>query len=111
MAGERAGFFVVEGVAVNPHQGKFRLETSRFLDNPTIPGGSDKAWFLLADPADLPAIEVVFLGGQEAPTIETADADFATLGIQLRGYHDFGVAKQDPRAAVKTLRISSNRPM
>lgn len=86
----------------NPHQGKFRLETSRYLDNPTIPGGSPAAWYLIADPADLPAIEVVFLGGQEAPTIETADADFATLGIQLRGYHDFGVAKQDPRAAVKS---------
>jgi hypothetical protein len=85
----------------NPHQGKFRLEMSRFLDNPKIPGGSSKAWYLLADPADLAAIEVVFLNGQEAPVIETADADFSTLGIQLRGYHDFGVAKQDPRAAVK----------
>ena len=85
----------------NPHQGKYRLEMSRFLDNPTIPGGSAKAWYLLADPADLAAIEVVFLNGQESPTIESTDADFSTLGIQLRGYHDFGVAKQDPRAAVK----------
>jgi hypothetical protein len=85
----------------NPHQGKFRLEMSRFLDNPKIPGGSDKAWYLLAEPADLAAIEVVFLNGQESPTIESTDADFATLGIQLRGYHDFGCSKQDPRAAVK----------
>ncbi|MCK6488479.1 MAG: hypothetical protein L6R48_09155 [Planctomycetes bacterium] len=85
----------------NPHQGKYRLEMSRFLDNPTIPGGSPKAWYLLADPADLAAIEVVFLNGQESPTIESTDADFSTLGIQLRGYHDFGVAKQDARAAVK----------
>jgi hypothetical protein len=85
----------------NPHQGKYRLEMSRFLDNPTIPGGSAKAWYLLADPADLAAIEVVFLNGQESPTIESTDADFSTLGIQLRGYHDFGVAKQDARAAVK----------
>jgi len=85
----------------NPHQGKFRLETSRFLNSPKIPGGSPKAWYLLADPADIAAIEVVFLNGQEAPVIETADADFSTLGIQLRGYHDFGCAKQDPRAAVK----------
>lgn len=85
----------------NPHQGKFRVEMSRYLDNPKIAGGSAKAWYLLAEPADLAAIEVVFLNGQEAPVIETADADFSTLGIQLRGYHDFGVAKQDPRAAVK----------
>lgn len=85
----------------NPHQGKFRVEMSRYLDNPKIAGGSPKAWYLLAEPADLAAIEVVFLNGQEAPVIETADADFSTMGIQLRGYHDFGVAKQDPRAAVK----------
>ena len=85
----------------NPHQGKFRVEMSRYLNSPGIPGGSAKAWYLLAEPRDLAAIEVVFLNGQEAPVIETADADFSTLGILLRGYHDFGVAKQDPRAALK----------
>ncbi len=89
----------------NIHQGKYRLEMSRFLDNPKIPGGSAKAWYLLAEPADLAAIEVVFLNGQESPTIESTDADFSTLGIQLRGYHDFGVAKQDPRAAVKAAGV------
>ncbi len=57
--------------------------------------------FLCHNPADLAAIEVVFLNGQEAPTIETADADFSVLGIQMRGYHDFGAALQESRAAVK----------
>ena len=47
-------------------------------------------------------IEVCFLNGQQNPTVETADADFNTLGIQMRGYHDFGVSKQDYRAAVKS---------
>ncbi len=46
-------------------------------------------------------IEVAFLNGQESPTIETAEADFSVLGIQMRGYHDFGVALQDPRGGVK----------
>ena len=41
-------------------------------------------------------IEVAFLNGQESPTIETADADFNMLGIQMRGYHDFGVNLQEP---------------
>ncbi|MBA3935845.1 MAG: phage portal protein [Planctomycetes bacterium] len=85
----------------NPHQGKFRVEISRYLSNPQYPGNSSKAWYLLADPNDLPAIEVVFLNGQEAPVIETAEADFATLGVQMRGYHDFGVALQEPRAGLK----------
>ena len=51
---------------------------------------------------DLPVIEVAFLNGQEAPTIETADADFNVLGVQMRGYHDFGVALQDPRGGLKS---------
>lgn len=86
----------------NPHQGKFRSEVSRYLGNSQYGGNSPKAWYLLADPGDLPVIEVAFLNGQESPTIETADADFNVLGIQMRGYHDFGVALQDPRGGVKS---------
>jgi len=86
----------------NPHQGKFRVEVSRYLGTPSLPGASNTAWYLLADPNDLPVIEVAFLNGQESPTIETADADFSVLGIQLRGYHDFGVALQDHRGGVKS---------
>jgi len=86
----------------NPHAGRFRAETSRYLSNSSYTGYSSAAWYLLADPADLAAIEVAFLNGQEAPTIETADADFNTLGIKMRGYHDFGVALQDKRAGVKS---------
>ena len=85
----------------NPHQGKFRVEVSRYLSNSRYTGNSSKAWYLLAEPNDLPVIEVAFLNGQESPTIETADADFSVLGIQMRGYHDFGVALQDPRGGAK----------
>jgi len=86
----------------NPHQGKFRVEVSRYLSNNQYPGFSDKAWYLLADPTDLPVIETAFLNGQESPTIETADADFNMLGIPMRGYHDFGVNLQEPRGGVKS---------
>jgi phage major head subunit gpT-like protein len=85
----------------NPHQGKFRTEVSRYLSNSHYTGNSSKAWYLLADPGDLPVIEVAFLNGQEAPTIETTEADFSVLGMLLRGVHDFGIACQDPRAGVK----------
>ncbi|MGE0606556.1 MAG: hypothetical protein AB7O62_05455 [Pirellulales bacterium] len=85
----------------NPHQGKFRVEVSRYLANAVYTGNSAKAWYLLAEPNDLPVIEVAFLNGQESPTIETADADFNVLGVQMRGYHDFGVALQDARGGVK----------
>ena len=85
----------------NPHVGKFRVEVGRYLANATYAGASAKAWYLLAEPADLPVIEVAFLNGQEAPVIETAEADFNVLGVQMRGYHDFGVALQDPRGGLK----------
>ena len=86
----------------NPHQGKFRSEVSRYLANSNYTGNSAKAWYLLADPGDLPVIEVCFLNGQESPTIETADADFNVLGVQMRGYHDFGVSLQDPKGGIKS---------
>ena len=85
----------------NPHQNKFRVEVSRYLSNSQYTGNSSKAWYLLSEATDLPVIEVAFLNGQESPTIETAEADFNKLGVQMRGYHDFGVALQDPRGGVK----------
>lgn len=36
--------------------------------------------------------------GIERATIETAAADFNMLGVQMRGYHDFGVALQERNA-------------
>jgi hypothetical protein len=57
---------------------------------------------LLGDPQDIPVIEVAALNGNPNPTVETADADFNTLGVQMRGYADFGVAKQNPLGGVKS---------
>jgi hypothetical protein len=86
----------------NPHQGKYRVEVSRYLGNTRYTGNSTKAWYLLSEPADLPVIEVAFLNGQESPTIETAEADFNVLGVQMRGYHDFGMALQDYRGGIRS---------
>jgi phage major head subunit gpT-like protein len=86
----------------NPHAGKYEVVSSPYLSNATITGNSTSAYYLMAAPADLSMIEVCFLNGVEAPTVEQADLDFTgPLGIQLRGYFDFGVAMVEPRAAVK----------
>ena len=85
----------------NPHAGKFTIACSAYLGNAAISGYSQKAWYLLADPNVLTGVEVAFLNGVDRPTVEKADADFNTLGVQFRGYIDFGIAMQDPRAAVK----------
>ena len=85
----------------NPHAGKFRTLYSAYLSNATLTGNSSTAWYLLANPADVPLIEVAFLNGRDVPTVETAEADFSVLGVQMRGYFDFGVALQDWRGGVK----------
>jgi len=85
----------------NPHVGKFDVVSSVYLSNAAFPGNSSKAWYLMADPNRLPTLEVAFLGGVDRPTVERADADFNTLGIQFRGYIDFGVREQDHRGALK----------
>ncbi|OQB78598.1 MAG: Mu-like prophage major head subunit gpT [Planctomycetes bacterium ADurb.Bin126] len=85
----------------NPHVGKFDVVSSVYLSNASFTGHSSKAWYLLADPNRLPAVEIAFLNGVDRPTVEKTDADFNTLGIQFRGYIDFGVREQDYRGAAK----------
>lgn len=84
----------------NPHAGKFEVVRSSFLGNASY-GNSNAAWFLLADPQDLAVIEIAFLNGQQTPIVERTTADFTNLGIQFRGYFDFGTNKQEYRGGVK----------
>lgn len=74
---------------------------SAYLSNAKITGNSAKAWYLLANPSDIPAIEICYLNGNRTPIIESAQADFENLGIKFRGYWDFGVRQQDWRAILK----------
>jgi hypothetical protein len=79
----------------------FELLMSRYLSNTSFTGASAKAWYLLADPQDLPVIETAFLNGNEMPTIETIELSQDQLGFGLRAYHDFGAALQEYRGGVK----------
>lgn len=90
-----------KNVASNVFAGMYRPEVSAYVGN-TAFGGTQTSWYLLANPNDLPTIEVVFLNGQQTPIIEEAEADFDSLGIAMRGYFDFGVAKQDWRGGVRS---------
>jgi len=85
----------------NPHTNKFEVVASDYLDNEEYVGSSSKAWYLLADPSAIPAIEVVFLNGKQEPTVEKNDMLFNRLGIEFRGYLDFGVKEQDFRGALR----------
>ena len=74
--------------------GKFNIVDSAYLTSSTT-------WWICADPADLPTMEVGFLNGQRTPIVEQAEASFDTLGIEVRGYFDFGVSKAESRACYR----------
>src|SRR5690606_25391395 len=76
---------------------RFRVISSPYMSNSAYTGNSAVAWYLLADPNDLPVIEIAALNGRVEPVVETADADFNVLGVQMRGYSDVGVALQEYR--------------
>lgn len=85
----------------NAFSSAFKVVSSPYLQNSSFTGFSATAWYLLADPNEMPVIEVIFLNGQETPTVETADMDWNTLGIALRGYFDGGAALQEFRGGVR----------
>ena len=85
----------------NPFQGRFKVESSPYMALASMAGYSATTWYMLADPASLPAFQVAYLQGRRAPTIETADTEFSTLGIQMRCFFDFGVSEIDYRGCVK----------
>jgi hypothetical protein len=72
------------------HAGKYRPVKQVRLSDSTFTGYSSTMWFLLRPARELAAMVVSFLNGVETPTVETADAAFDTLGVDFRGFHDFG---------------------
>lgn len=92
----------------NPHVGKWQPVISPYLSNTNITdqdgaaisGQSSTGWYLLADAMIRAAIRIAFLNGQQTPTLESAETDFSTLGMQWRMFHDFGLGMEDPNAAV-----------
>lgn len=84
----------------NIHVNKYRPIVQNRLSDSAYTGNSTTAWFLFGE--DLKPMAVSFLNGQQTPTVESTDADFNTLGIMWRGYHDFGCDKSEYLSGVKS---------
>lgn len=84
----------------NPYKGKYQPLVVPHLSNSTYSGYSLTGWYLFGPADDAAAFGIAYLNGVESPIIETADTDFNTLGIQFRGYADFGVCQSDSKGAV-----------
>ena len=82
---------------VNIYAGMFTPAVSRYV--------SANPWYLLASPGAMPLMQVAFLNGREQPFVESADADFSTLGVQMRCYYDYGAAFGEWRAGVRSTGV------
>ena len=93
-----------EVLTTNAFKGQFRPVVSAYLSAAYgLTGNSDTSWYVLSDPAMLGLLEIVFLDGQQTPTVQSSEADFDILGIAHRGFFDFGVKATEYRAAVKAI--------
>lgn len=96
--------------AKNKMYNKYPVISSPYVDNTAIKdqdgnaisGQSSTKFWMFADPAVRAAMAVAFLNGQQTPTIESADTDFNTLGMQWRAFHDFGVGMEETTAAAQS---------
>ncbi len=84
----------------NPFQNRWSIESSPYIHNSSYTGYTSVGWWMLANPSDAAVIEIAALNGKVEPTVETADAAFNVLGIQMRGYSDIGVNSQEYRGGV-----------
>lgn len=84
----------------NPHKGKYQPLVVPHLSNSSYSGYSATAWYLFGDAADVAAFGIAYLNGIESPTVESENAPFNMLGVQYRGYLDFGVCQIDYRGGV-----------
>jgi hypothetical protein len=91
----------VKAADANIHANKYRVVVASELSDSAYGGGySPTAWYLFGD--TMKPVVTSFLNGQRSPTVESADADFNTLGIQFRGYHDFGCSQSEFLAGIKS---------
>jgi hypothetical protein len=73
-------------------------EMRGLLEAITSPFLSGTKYWLFNDA--FPLVDVAFLNGVQTPTVETANADFNQLGIQMRCYYDYGASAGEYKAAV-----------
>ena len=108
-----AEFIIMAGLAsttvgstqpnTNIWKGRFKPVMSRYLSNAAYVGNSTTAWYLLANPALVPVVQIAALNGQMTPVIQTASQDwqFNMLGISMRGWGGVGANAQNFRGGVK----------
>lgn len=90
---------------LNPWRGRYRVVSMPHLSDSSYAGNSATAWYLLANPNRLPAIELLFVAGRREPRVERFPLPGQQLGIGIRGYLDFGCELMDPKGILKATGV------
>lgn len=85
----------------NPNYNRFRVVAIPYLGFTTFTNASDTSWYLIADPNRLPAFEIAFLNGAQAPIIRQDQMRIGRLGVEFDAHCAWGVAQEDYRGALK----------
>jgi ATP-dependent protease ClpP protease subunit len=83
---------------INVHQNRLKVVSDPVID--TLNSGL--SWYLLADPLEVPILEVVFLDGVEEPFIDER-IEFSTDALDLKVRLDYGIANGDWRGGQKNV--------
>ena len=83
--------------SANIYVNRFEPAFSRYL--------SAAPWYIVSNPMAMPLMVAAFLNGREEPWVETAEADFNMLGVQMRTWYDYGCAFGEWRAAVRSTGV------
>lgn len=92
----------------NPHAGTFSAFNSQWIENPVAnsTANANVTWYRFADPTQTPAFEVLYLNGNDAPSISSEPTAFNTVGgMQFKAIFDFGFGESDHRYAQKCVGV------
>lgn len=84
----------------NKQQRRPNVVRGLFADVVDSPRLSGTAWYMFADPAMEPVIEVAFLNGVQTPTMEQ-ETNFRTDGVSWKVVHRYGVGAVGWRGAIR----------
>ena len=73
---------------------------AKVVSDPRLDATSVTAWYLIADPSYVPAVEVAFLDGNQTPYLESKDG-WTVDGVEMKVRLDYGVDSIDHRGGYK----------
>ena len=84
----------------NSRKPNIHRNTMTVVSDPRLDGASATAWYTIADPMDVPLLEVAFLDGNQTPYMESRNG-FDIDGVEWKVRLDYGVSAIDRRGGYK----------